>query len=180
MAMNQTLTLQRSQAAFGRQRIKLLYHNEHSGNKLWDAQENMRESVLAQGGQFISLDVAASETESLPDVFYAALKNARWEHSLSFSLPAILQHNPHVASPFINHAILWQRLCDLLIIDDEPGRPTVLVLENIDQASPAVQHETARLIRFHMAHSVRRTFVFTLDRHLFDHIIPELRDMINR
>jgi len=177
--MNQTSTLQRNKAVFGGQRIELLYHHEHSEGQSWDKQGDLRESVLAQEGQFISLDVAASETESLPEVFYAALKNARWERSLPFSLPAILQHNPRAASSFINHAILWQRLCDLLILDDEPNRPTVLVLENIDQASPAVQHETARLIRFHVAHSVHRTFVFTLDRHSRSQIIPALREILN-
>jgi hypothetical protein len=59
---------------------------------------------------------------------------------------------------------LWQRLCDLIIVDDEPRRKTVMVLENIDQASPAVQHEIARLIRFHATHGIHRTFVFTLEQ----------------
>ena len=177
--MSQTCTLKRNKAAFGSQRIELLYHHEHSEDKLWDKHGDLRESVLALEGQFISLDAAPSEMESLPEIFYAALKNARWERSLPFSLPAILQHNPRVASSFLNHAILWQRLCDLLLLDDEPNRPTVLVLENIDQALPAVQHETSRLIRFHVAHSIHRTFVFTLDRHSHGQIIPELRDIFN-
>lgn len=130
-------------------------------------------------GQFISLNLTEPLTESFPEMFYAALKNTRWQQSLQFSLPVILQHNPHVASPFINRAILWQRLCDLLIIDDAPYRETVLVLENVDQASLATQHEIARLIRFHEIHSICRTFVLTLNRHSHGQIIPELRDIFD-
>jgi hypothetical protein len=175
--MQQTLPLQKKKAAFGNKRIELFYRNKHSEGKLWKVMEDLRENVLDHEGQFISLDLADSNVTSLLETFYAALKNARWERSLPFSLPAILQYNPHVASPFINHAILWQRLSGLLLIDDEPDRPTLLVLENIDLASPTVQHETARLIRFHAAHSVRRTFIFTLDTQ--GRIIPELRNLFN-
>ena len=177
--MTQTLSFQRKKAAFGNKRIELFYRDKHSEEKLWKALEDLREKVLDHEGQFISLDLADPNVESLLETFYTTLKNARWERSLPFSLPAILQHNPYVASPFINHAILWQRLSDLLIIDDEPDRQTVLVLENIDLASPAVQHETARLIRFHAAHSVRRTFIFMLDSHSQGRIIPELRNIFN-
>ena len=184
--MIQTLMLQRNQTTFEKngaihwqsKRIGLLFHDEHSGEEFWDALEDLRENVLDHEGQFVSLDLAVPLAETFPEMFYAALKNVRWESTLPFSLPVILQHNPHIASPFINHAILWQRLCDLLILDDEPNRRTVLVLENIDQASPTTQHEIARLIRFHSAHSVHRTFVFTVDRHLLDQIIPELRGIL--
>ena len=181
--MIQTSTTQRNETVFDNDRaicwkskqIGLLYHDEHSGEEFWDALDALRENVLDHEGQFISLDLAVPLTETLPEMFYAALKNTRWECSMQFSLPIILQHNPRVASPFINHAILWQRLCDLLIADDEPNRETVLVLENIDQASPTTQREIARLIRFHAAHFVHRTFVFTTDRHSHEQIIPELR-----
>jgi len=173
-------------------RIGLLTHDEESGAEFWNALEDLRENVLDRDGQYISLDVANPLAETLPEMFYAALKNACWERSLSFSLPVILQHNPRVASPFLNQAILWQRLCDLIIVDDEPRRKTVMVLENIDQASPAVQHEIARLIRFHTTHGIHRTFVFTLEQfadspgivdsssystgsHSIGAIIPELR-----
>jgi hypothetical protein len=153
--------------------VRLYYHDEQSGDTL----EYLREHVLEHGGQFIALDLAAPQMESLSEMLYAALKNARWDHSLQFSLPVILQHNPHAASPFINRAIVWQRLYDLLILDDNPNRETVLVLENIDQASPDTQHESARLIRFHQTYSIRRTFVFTLDRHSHGRIVPELLDI---
>ena len=184
--MGYTATLQRDgvqRAAIHWQskRIGLLYHDEQSGTEFWDTLEDLRESVLDHDGQYISLDVGEPLTETFPEMFYAALKNARWERSLSFSLPVILQHNPRVASPFLNQAILWRRLCDLIIIDDEPKRKTVLLLENIDQASPVVQHEIARMLRFHQTHSIHRTFVFTLDHSAgtpSNQIIPELRGLL--
>jgi hypothetical protein len=160
-------------AALQSDRIELLYLDESE-----EALEDFRENALEHEGQFISLDLAASLTESFAEMFYTALKNARWDSSLQFSLPFILQHNPRVASPFINRAILWQRLCDLLIMDDTADRETVLVLENIEQASPGMQHEIARLIRFHDIHSIRRMFVFTLERYAHDQIIPELRNIL--
>ena len=178
--MGHTATLQREGVAgaaidWKSKRIGLLYHNEESGTEFWDALEDLREHVLDRDGQYISLDLAGPLTETFPEMFYAALKNARWERSLSFSLPVILQHNPRVASPFLNQAILWQRLCDLVLVDDESSRQAVMLLENVDQASPAVQHDLARSIRFHKAHGIHRTFVFTLEYHSTGQIIPELR-----
>jgi hypothetical protein len=163
--------------------VRLLYRNEQSENELWNTLENLRENVRDSKGQFISLDLTeppdlTEPQESLLDALYATLKNARWERSLQFSLPTILQHNPHVAAPFINRAILWQRLCDLLILDDEPHRETVLVLENIDHASIAAQQEIVRLLRFHETYSIHRTFVFTLNYPSLEQIIPELQDIL--
>ena len=177
--MIQTKALQRSKTAFesDSERIRLLYHDELSGGECWETLEDIREMTLDDEGQFISLDLTELQTESLPAEFYAALKNARWEQSLPFSLPSILRQNSHTTSPFINRAILWQRLCDLLIMDGESDRSTVLVLENVDQASPATQHEIARLIRFHETYSIRRTFIFTLDHYSHGRIIPELRNL---
>ena len=184
--MTQTLTLQRDRTVFGENRgihwqskqIGLLYHDEQSGEEFWDTLEDLREGVLDRDGQYISLDPSEPLVETFPEMFYSALKNARWERSLSFSLPVILQHNPRVATPFLNQAILWQRLCDLVIVDDEASRKTLLVLENVGQASPAVQREIARLIRFHTAHRIHRTFVFTLDYQSRGQIIPELLDIL--
>jgi len=192
--MAYTSTLQRNRTVFGKnkaiqnsaihwqsKRIGLLYHDEQSGAEFWNAMEDLRESVLDHEGQYISLELSESSGETFAEMFYAALKNSRWERSLSFSLPVILQHNPRVASPFLNQAILWQRLCDLIIMDDEPDRKTVLVLENVEHASPTVQHEIARLLRFHVAHDIQRTFVFTLDNLAgtpVNRIIPKLRDLI--
>jgi len=156
------------------ERIVLLHEES------WEVLENIRENVTDNDGQFIALNVAEPIAESLPEMLYAALKNTCWDRSLQFSLPVIIQHNPHAASPFIHRAILWQRLCDLLILDDTPSRETVLVLENVDQASQATQHEIARLIRFHETHSVHRSFVFTLNRSSHEQIIPELREIFDK
>lgn len=158
--------------------IELFYHDEFSGDTYWERLEGIRESVLESAGQFISLDLGEPQSESLPEMFYGALKNARWERSLQFSLPIILKHNPHAGSLFINRAILWQRLCDLLILDDEPCRETVSVLENIDQTSPKMQHDIARLIRFHQTHAIHRTFVVTLNYYSHAQIIPELQNVL--
>ena len=179
--MIQTLSLsQRNKTArkHSSDRIELLYHDEFSGDAYWERLEDIRENVLDRDGQFISLDLGEPQTESLPEMLYVALKNARWERSLQFSLPNILQHNLHAGSLFINRAILWQRLCDLLIIDEESNRETVLVLENIDQTSPKIQHEIARLIRFHETHSLHRAFVVTLNYYSHGHIIPELQNAL--
>ena len=160
------------------ERIRLLFHDELSGEECWEELEDLRENTLDDEGQFISLDLTELQAP-LPEVFCAALKNARWEQSLPFSLPVMLQHNRHSASPFINRAIHWQRLCYLLIMDDEPYRETVLVLENVDLASPTIQHDIARLIRFHETHSLRRTFVFTLGHYSHSQIISELRNILD-
>ena len=160
------------------QTIGVLYYGEQSERESWGALDDIRENVCYHEGQFISLDLAEPLAETFAEMFYAALKNVRWERSLQFSLPVILQHNSRVASPFLNRAILWQRLCDLIIVDDEPKRKTIAVLENVGQASSAVQHEIARLIRFHAVHSIHRTFIVTLDDHLCNQIIPELRDIL--
>ena len=157
-------------ASLSSHRIELFNHDE-SGEQL----ENLRETISEQNGQFISLNVAAPLMEPLPEMFYNALKNVRWDASLQFSLPMIVLHNPHIMPPFMNRAILWQRLCDLLILDAEPNRETVLVLENIDLASPETQHDVTRLIRFHNAHNIRRSFVFTVNRYGNGQMVPELR-----
>ncbi|MDR0327188.1 MAG: hypothetical protein LBI05_02710 [Planctomycetaceae bacterium] len=177
--MLQTAVSQWNKTAFenSSERISLLYHDELSGEESWEALEDLRDDVLGSGGQYISLDLSELQAESLPEMFYTALKNSSWERSLQMSLPIILRHNPRAPSQFINRAIHWQRLCDMLIMDEEPDRETVLVLENVDQASPATQHEIARLIRFHESYSIRRTFVFTLDHYSHDQIIPELRNI---
>ena len=159
------------------ERIRLLYHDDSAREECWETLEALRERTLDIEGQFIDLDLTEPIPEPFPEMFYAALKNARWDQSLQFNLPVILQHNPHAVSPFINRAILWQRLYDLLLMDDTPDSETVLVLENADQASPTTQHDIARLIRFHELHSINRTFVITLNRHSCHQIIPELQNI---
>lgn len=161
------------------ERVGILYHDEQSGGEFWDTLEDLREEILDREGQFISLDLTKTQKETLSEMFYTALKDARWESSLQVNLPiAVQRSNTLMTSPFIDQAILWQRLCDLLLVDDEPDRETVLILENVDQASPAVQHSIARLFRFHAIHSIHRKFIFTLDYHSHEPIIPELRNII--
>ena len=191
--MIHTSTSKRDKAVFGKEsgihwqskQIGLLYHDEQSTEECWDTLEDLREEVLDHEGQYIALDLADPLSEPFTEMLYATLKNSRWERSLSFSLPVILQHNPRVASPFLNRAILWQRLCDIIIVDDDSYRKTVLVLENVDEVSPAVQHDIARLIRFHETHGVHRSFVFTLNHsagtptHIANGtIIPELQEIL--
>ena len=197
MALIQTSTTQDKAIQWQSAQIGLLFCGELSEYECLETLENLRHSVLESEGQFISLDVfplsfSESPTDqppkSLLETLFDALnsiasENANWEQSLpaglQFSLPGILRYDPHaVASPFINHAILWQRLCDLLILDDEPYRETVLVLENVAYASPADQHEIARLIRFHVKHDLRRKFIFTLEDQLSERIVPELRGIL--
>ena len=175
--MTQTAVSHWNRTAWERdtERIMLLHHEESQ-----ETLESLRENVMDNEGQFISLNLTEPMAASLPEMLYSALKNTCWDQALQFSLPVILQHNPHVASPFINRAILWQRLCDLLIIDDAPYRETVLVLENVDLTSQTTQHEIARLIRFHEMHSLHRSFVFTLNRYSHVQVIPELWDIFGR
>jgi len=179
-----TCTLQKNKTAFEeavRQQSKtigLFYDDEQSKEEFWSTLEDMRDSILDHDGQFISLNVAGLQAETLSDWLHTAVKDARRETPLPFGLPVVFQYNPHMASPFINHAIHWQRLCDLLILDDEPERKTVLVLKNAEQSPPDTQHEIARLIRFHETHSIHRTFVFTLNRQASDQLIPELREVL--
>ena len=162
------------------ERVRLLYHDVAGEEECWETLENLREDTRDSEGQFISLGLTEPMAESLPEMLYTALKNARWDQALQFSLPVILQHNPHATSPFINRAILWQRLCDLLLIDDESHRETILLLENVDQASPTTQHDIARLIRFHELHAIHRTFMMTLSRHSYHQLTPELQNIISR
>lgn len=157
------------------EKIGLLYGNEQSED---DVMGDIQENILDHEGQFLSLNLAEPLMETFPEMFYAALKNASWDRSMHISLPVIMQHNPHIASQFLNHAIHWQRLCDLVIMDDDPDRKTVMILENADQASSAVQREIARLIRFHSTHSIHRTFVFTLNAQSHNPLIPELRTIL--
>jgi len=179
--MIQTLSLpQRNRTARknSSDKIELLYHDEFSGDVSWERLEDTRENVLESDGQFISLDLGEPHIESLPEILYVALKHARWERTLQFSLPVILQHNVHAGSLFINRAILWQRLCDLLLMDDDPRRETVLVLENVDQISPKMQRDIVRLIQFHQTHDINRAFVVTLNYYSHDQIIPELQNAL--
>jgi len=160
--------------------VGLLYRSEQSGDELWTTLDIIRENVRTNGGQFFSFNLANPMEESPLATFYDALKKERWEQSVHVRLLSNRRHNPQIASVFINRAILWQRLCDLLIAEDESLRETVLVLENIDHASPSAQQEIARLIRFHEKHVLNRVFVMTIEDRAHVGLIPELRDVIEQ
>ncbi len=176
-----------------RKRLGVLFEGTSSDS--WRVIETLREHVQAEQGQFLSLrlpEFGSEEGEaSLPGLLYAALRDAREDREFRINLPMILRHNPrntpqnsqqhHVLTdlPFISRAILWQRLCDGLIEDEDSNRPTVLVLERFDQASHTAQHDLARLIRFHANHRIRRTFLLTMPWDFLPMLSPELRELVD-
>jgi hypothetical protein len=157
--------------------LGLLLHSDLPCIAEWDFLEEIHRSVQVENGQFISLDVQDFGEATLPGVFLSALEDSQSERTFRINLPMILQNNPKTDSPFINRAILWQRLCDRILEDEAGKRPTVLVLENIDYASSKMQHDTARLIRFHITHRIPRTFILTLHRDRIPFLDKELRDL---
>jgi hypothetical protein len=157
--------------------LGFLLHNESSCHAEWDFLEKIHESVQTKRGQFISLDIQDFGEATLPGVFLSALEYSQSERTFRINLPMILKNNPKTDSPFINRAILWQRLCDRILEDETGKRSTILVLENFDDASPKMQHDTARLIRFHITHRIPRTFILTLHHDRVPFLDKELRDL---
>jgi hypothetical protein len=157
--------------------LGLLLHGDLPCHAEWDFLEKIHKSVQAENGQFISLDIQDFGEATLPGVFLSALEDSQSERTFRINLPMILQNNPKTDSPFINRAILWQRLCDRILEDESVKRPTVLVLENIDYASPKMQHDTARLIQFHITHRISRTFILTLHRDRLASLDQGLRNL---
>ncbi|MDR0705931.1 MAG: hypothetical protein LBF88_13245 [Planctomycetaceae bacterium] len=157
--------------------LGLLLHSDLPCTAEWDFLEDIHKSIQAKNGQFISLDVQDFGEATLPGVFLSALEDSQSERTFRINLPMILQNNPKTDSPFINRAILWQRLCDRILEDEAGQRPTILVLENIDYASPKMQHDAARMIRFHITHHIPRTFILTLHRNHIPFLDKELRDL---
>jgi hypothetical protein len=157
--------------------LGFLLHSNLPCHAEWDFLEKIHESVQAENGQFISLDIQDFGEATLPGVFCSALEDAQSERTFRINLPMILKNNPKTDSPFINRAILWQRLCDRILKDEAGQRPTILVLENFDYASPKMQHDTARLIRFHITHRIPRTFLLTLHHDRVPFLNRELYDL---
>jgi hypothetical protein len=157
--------------------LGLFLHGDSPCLAEWDFLEKIHKAVQAENGQFISLDIQDFGEATLPGVFLSALEDSQSERTFRINLPMILQNNPKTDSPFINRAILWQRLCDRILEDEAGERPTILVLENIDDASPKMQHDTARLIRFHITHRIPRTFILTLHRDRVPYLDKDLRDL---
>lgn len=154
-------------------RLGLLLYDKENAKSFWELQEHLARSIPKEQGQFISLNIEDMQEVSLPNLFRAALEDWRDGVPFRINLPIILRNNPKTDSPFINRAILWQRLCDRLIEDEDPDRPTLLILDNFDQGNPQTCHELNRLIRFHSFHRIRRTFVLAMPKEEAVRIAPE-------
>ncbi|MDR1925120.1 MAG: hypothetical protein LBQ66_12180 [Planctomycetaceae bacterium] len=145
-----------------------------SADSVWNTVESIRASVIARDGQYIHVDINDIGDSTLTKRLHSVLVEVLANRPHRIQLPIILQHNPHSASPFIDRAIIWQGLCDLILEDDNPDRTTVIVLENIDNASPQIQHEIARLIRLHKTHRINRTFYATTQQENLEKLSAEL------
>jgi hypothetical protein len=167
-----------SHSAVPQKRLTLVSHDDPPHHAEWEFLEKLRESLCASGGQFISLNVQDFGEATLPGILCSALESSQTTQYFRINLPIILQNNPNTESPFINRAILWQRLCNRIIKDEDGLRPTILVLENIDQATRKTQHDTARLIRFHLTHRIHRNFLLTLHRNNVSLLESELGQLM--
>ncbi len=119
--------------------------------------ENFREEFVHRNGQYLSLDLQHDEEKGFAEILLEELESAHDDDPLRINLPLTVSK-----SPFFRRAIAWQRLCDRLVEDEEPGRPTLLVLEHFDEADERTQQDVERLIRFHITYNIRRTFLLTL------------------
>lgn len=142
-------------------RLVVLSHDEDD-DQTFGVLDSIRESILTENGQYLSFSRADFDESSFPSLLEASLKDFRKGKPFLINLPEILRSNPKTDSPFINRAILWQRLCDRLIEDEAPNRPTLLVMEDFLSLSPQTRHELARLIRFHATYQIRRTFLLVV------------------
>lgn len=138
-------------------------------------QERLLKEIQPPNGQFTALNLQDFDETSFVAALTAALNQTG---SFRVDLPFILQGNPNTESPFVNRAILWQRLCDKLIEEENPERPTVLLLENAGCADKKVQHDIARQIRFHDKYHIRRTFLLTMRQDEMTQLEPELQELV--
>jgi hypothetical protein len=142
-----------------------------------DFTELIREFVKSVNGQYIHIDVNDLVGNTLSRRLYSIMVEVLANRPYRIQLPIILQHNPHSDLPFIDRAIIWQRLCDLILEDDTPQRLTVLVIENLETANQNIQHELARLIRLHKNNRINRIFLATLNNNNTEQLLPELREL---
>ncbi|MDR2346149.1 MAG: hypothetical protein LBE18_08800 [Planctomycetaceae bacterium] len=162
----------------GQLRIVVSDNNSELIRLIYRFIESVRRTVIADNGQYIHIDshdlIGGSLSKRLHSILVEILANRPYR----IQLPIILQHNPHSASPFIDRAIIWQRLCDLILEDDVPQRPTVLFIENLEIADHNIQHELARLIRLHKNNKINRTFLATITNNNIEQLLPELQELI--
>lgn len=156
----------------------VLYRKSNSA--VDDVLAQIGEKLHLRGGQFLSLDTSKLSGNRLSGQLLAALEGMERDRSFRINLPLILQDHPDTESPFINRAIIWQRLCDRIIEDEEPQRPTLTVLKNLGLAVDSDRHELARLIRFHNNHRLRRTFIATIRQDCFECLGPELEGLVDK
>ncbi|MDR0870993.1 MAG: hypothetical protein LBN39_09395 [Planctomycetaceae bacterium] len=140
--------------------------------------EQLRKTVQEQNGQFLSLNLPDFAEISFAEILTAALDDAAAGQTFRINVPLIRQNSPQTNSPFVNRAILWERLCDKVILNETPERPAVLLLENIDAAGKMMQHDIARQIRFHIRYRIRRTFLLTADS--ASGLEPELKELVEK
>ncbi|MDR1479415.1 MAG: hypothetical protein LBJ00_10800 [Planctomycetaceae bacterium] len=151
---------------------------EDSGGLLCCFVESIREFVTSGGGQYICIDANGLIGSTLSRRLYSIMVEVLANRDYRVQLPAILRQDSHNNTPFIDRAIVWQRLCDLILEDDTPQRLSVLVIENIELADQNTQHELARLIRLHKNNRINRLFFLTLNNGNTEQLLPELRELI--
>lgn len=137
----------------------------------------VREFVVSSNGQYIHIDANNLAGVMLSKRLYEIMTEVLADRPYRIQLPIIFQRDSHSVSSFIDRAIIWQRLCDMILEDDVPQRLTVLVIENLEAADQNTQHELARLIRLHKNNKINRTFLATLNNNNIDQLSPELREL---
>lgn len=160
------------------QRLGILLFNDTTVQEIGEHLNSAQKTIRSENGQEISFDIEKTGDATLPALLGAALDERRRERPFRIDLPVFPDGPSKNHSPFIARAILWQRLCDRLIEDEEPSRPTVLVLEHFDFADAKMRHDLTRMIRFHQFHRVRRSFLLTMPRDRVDSLDSELLDFV--
>jgi hypothetical protein len=152
---------------------------ENSDGLLYCFVESIREFVISGSGQYIHINANDLVGGTLSRRLYSIMVEVLGNRQYRIQLPVTLQqHKPHTTSPFIDRAIVWQRLCDLILEDDTPQRLSVMVIDNIEDADQNTQHELARLIRLHKNNGINRLFFLTLNGDNADKLLPELRELV--
>ena len=150
----------------------------HRGFGEYDKQhevlDDLRDALADGDGQSLSLDLAGFMEKSFAETLFMELEAVSTGNRPGIDLPLT-----QTSSPFIDRAITWQRLCDRLIEDENPRRSTLLVIENFDQADERTRCDVERLIRFHITHNIRRTFLLTLPDGDAEALRPSLSRLVD-
>lgn len=160
--------------------VSLISLNEGDDTEEYEFLENLRQAVSSQEGQVVDCHADSFRETSFQSRMWSIFESLCAQRPFRIELPIILSHNPRVKSPFINRALIWQKLCDLILEDDDPTRPTIMIFDRVDLMEPKDQHDLARLIRFHKTHQVHRTFVITAKSDNIDDLGIELEELIDQ